>query len=248
MGVMFLKIKIINPNTTWSMTREIEKAGKKYARSDTELVVVSPDRGPVSIESMYDEALAQLGVLEEVKKGIAERFDGFVIACFGDPALYAARELSDIPVVGIAEAAMLMACMLGHQFSILTVLQRCVPMMEEVVTRYGLERRCSSVRASNMSVLELEENSERTEEIITEIGRIAMEEDNAEVLLLGCAGMAGLDRKLEKQLGIPVIDGTVAAVKFLEALHDYEKKTSKILAFKRPEKKLMKGYPDILQP
>lgn len=230
------------------MTREIEKAGKKYARSDTELVVVSPNRGPVSIESMYDEALSQLGVLEEVKKGMAEGCDGFIIACFGDPALYAARELADVPVLGIAEAAMLMACMLGHKFSILTVLRRCVPTMEEVVMRYGLERRCASVRASNMSVLELEEDSRRTEEVLTEIGRKAIEEDGAEVLLLGCAGMAGVDRKLETQLGIPVIDGTVAAVKFLEALYDYGKKTSKILAFKRPEQKLMKGYPDIFQP
>jgi allantoin racemase len=230
------------------MTREIEKAGKKYARSDTELVVVSPERGPVSVESMYDEALSQLGVLEEVKKGMAEGCDGFVIACFGDPALYAARELAEVPVLGIAEAAMLMACMLGHKFSILTVLQRCVPTMEELVIRYGLERRCASVRASNMSVLELEEDSRRTEEVLTELGRKAMEKDGAEVLLLGCAGMAGVDRQLESQLGIPVIDGTVAAVKFLEALYDYGKKTSKFRTFQYPEPKLMKGYPDIFQP
>lgn len=230
------------------MTREIEKAAKKYARPDTEIIAVSPKSGPESIESMYDEALAQRGVLEEVKYGLKEEFDGFVIACFGDPALYAAREVSDVPVVGIAEAAMLMACMLGNKFSIITVLKRTVPIMEEVVQKYGLKDRCASIRATDMSVLELEENIERTKELLLKDGRKAVEEDGAEVLLLGCAGMSGLDTQLEKALGVPVIDGTVAAVKFLEGIHDYGKKTSKTLAFKPPEKKKIKGYPSILQP
>ena len=243
-----MKIKIINPNTTWSMTREIEKAAKKYSRPDTEITALSPERGPVSIESMYDEALAQPGVLEEIKKGLEDGFDGFVLACFGDPALYAAREVSDVPVVGIAEAAMLMACMLGNKFSIITVLKRVIPMMEEVVMKYGLKDRCASVRATDLSVLKLEEDIERTKEVLLEEGKKAIEEDGADVLLLGCAGMAGLDTKLEKELGAPVIDGTVAAVKFLEGMYDYGKKTSKILAFKPPEKKLIKGYPDTLQP
>jgi len=243
-----LKIKIINPNTTWNMTLEIEKVAKKFARPDTEITAVSPDSGPVSIESMYDEALAQPGVLEEIKKGLKDGFDGFVLACFGDPALYAAREVSDIPVIGIAEAAMLMACMLGNKFSIITVLKRITPMMEEVVMKYGLKSRCASVRATDLSVLELEEDIDKTKEILLEEGRKAINEDGAEVLLLGCAGMAGLDTELEKELGVPVIDGTVAAVKFLEGIHDYGKKTSKILAFKPPEKKLIKGYPKILQP
>ena len=243
-----MRIKIINPNTTWSMTWEIEKAAKRYARPETEIVAVSPDKGPVSIEGLYDEALCQPGVLEEVKKGIREEFDGYVIACFGDPALHAAREISNAPVVGIAEAAMLMACMLGHRFSIITVLTRIKPLMEEVVTRYGLRDRCASIRATDLSVLELEEDIGRTKEVLLKEGRKAIEEDGAEVLLLGCAGMAGLDEDLERELGVPIIDGTVAAVKFLESLHDYGKKTSKILAYKQPEKKLIRGYPEILQP
>ena len=243
-----MKIKIINPNTTWNMTLEIEKAAKQFARPDTEITAVSPESGPVSIESMYDEALAQPGVLEEIKKGLKDGFDGFILACFGDPALYAAREVSDIPVIGIAEAAMLMACMLGNRFSILTVLKRIIPMMEEVVMKYGLKSRCASVRATDLSVLELEEDIDKTKKILLEEGRKAINEDGAEVLLLGCAGMAGLDTELEKELGVPVIDGTVAAVKFLEGMYDYGKKTSKVLTFKPPEKKLIKGYPKILQP
>lgn len=243
-----MKIKIINPNTTWNMTLEIEKAAKQFARPDTEITAVSPESGPVSIESMYDEALAQPGVLEEIKKGLKDGFDGFILACFGDPALYAAREVSDIPVIGIAEAAMLMACMLGNKFSILTVLKRIIPMMEEVVMKYGLKSRCASVRATDLSVLELEEDIDKTKKILLEEGRKAINEDGAEVLLLGCAGMAGLDTELEKELGVPVIDGTVAAVKFLEGMYDYGKKTSKVLTFKPPEKKLIKGYPKILQP
>lgn len=243
-----MKIKVINPNTTWSMTHLIEEATKKYARSDSEIVAVSPERGPVSIEGHYDEALAMPGVLEEIRKGMRDGYDGFVIACFGDPSLYAAREAAEVPVIGIAEAAMLMACMLGHKFSILTVLDRVIPKVEELIKRYGLSERCASIRATRIGVLDIEKDIERAKNALLKEGKKALEEDGAEVLLLGCAGMADLDKELEEELGVPVIDGVVAAVKFLEAIHDYGKKTSKIRAFRRPEKKLLKGYPDLVQP
>jgi allantoin racemase len=109
-----LRIKVINPNTSWDMTRRIEAAAKMYAARGTEVVAVSPERGPPIITSRYDDAISVVGLLEEVKKGVRDGFDGFVVAAFIDTGLYEAREAAEAPVVGIAEAAMHMACLLGR--------------------------------------------------------------------------------------------------------------------------------------
>ena len=113
-----MKIRIINPNTTWSMTEKIGACARAVARPGTEIVAVSPSMGPASIESHYDEALAVPGLLQEIARGEAAGVDGYVIACFGDPGLKAARELARGPVVGIAEAAMHLASMVGTRFSV----------------------------------------------------------------------------------------------------------------------------------
>ena len=230
------------------MTKAIEEIAKSHARSDVEVIAVNPERGPVSIESYYDEHLSAPGVLEEVKKGIKQGVDGIIIACFGDPALYACREVADVPVVGIAEASMLMACTLGHRFTVLTILERFKPLMEEVVKKYGLWERCASIRSSGLAVLEIEKDRKKTIETLTKVGRKAIEEDKAEVLCLGCAGMAGFDKELEKALKIPVIDPVVAALMIVVSLVDYGKKTSKAFTFQYPEKKEIRGYSEILQP
>lgn len=230
-----MRIKIINPNTTLSMTQGIEKAAKEYARPDTEITVVSPEEGPEAIEGLYDEALAVPGVLKEIKKGIDDGYDGFIIACFLDPGLYAAREMTDKPVVGIGEAAMHMACMLGRKFSMLLPAPRfnLTHVVVEFVSRYGLVDKFASARGIGLGVLELEKDMEKTKQVLVEEGTKAVLEDGGEVLLLGCAGMVGLDKKIEKTLNVPVIDGVVAAVKFLEAILEYGVKTSKI-SFRLP--------------
>src|SRR5690242_3218208 len=101
-----MKIKIINPNTTQSMTDKIAASAHAVAGSDTQIIAVSPQMGPATIESYYDEALCAVGVLEEIRQGEPLGIDAYIIACFGDPALYAAREITSVPVIGIAEAAM----------------------------------------------------------------------------------------------------------------------------------------------
>src|SRR5882724_6502 len=122
-----MRIKVINPNTTESMTRTIGLAASHVAAPGTEIVAVSPAMGPVSIECHYDEAVSALGVLDEVRKGEAEGFDGYIIACFGDPGLLAAREIAKGPVIGVAEAAMHAASFIATGFSVVTTLSRtCV--------------------------------------------------------------------------------------------------------------------------
>lgn len=243
-----MRLLIINPNTSSNMTYAIGEIAKKYAGPGVEVSAVNPERGPVSIENYYDEHLCAIGVLEEVKKGLKAGFDGIVIACFGDPALYAAREVAGIPVVGIAEASMFMACMLGHKFSILTILKRFRTVVEEIVKKYGLENRCASVRATDIAVLDLEKSRATTVEALTREGKKAVGQDGAEVLCLGCAGMAGLDRELEEALEVPVIDPVMAGLKMVEVLVECEKRTSKTLTFKFPEKKEVKGFTEIFQP
>lgn len=242
-----LRIKIINPNTTKEMTEGIDAAAKKYKRPETEIVTVSPDYGPATIDNFYDEALSAVGVLEEVKKGLAEGFDGFVIACFSDPGLQASREISNVPVVGIAEASMLFACTVAYRFSILSMPKRSLASTHELLRRYGLESRCASIRMIDVPVLEMERGLSEMKKDLLKEARKAVKEDDAEAILLGCAGLAGLDKEFENKLGVPVIDGVVAAVKLLEALHEYGLKTSKALTYLPPEKKTITGFSKILR-
>jgi allantoin racemase len=230
-----LRIKIINPNTSREMTESIARAAKKYANRDTELVVTNPHSGPLSIDCLYEEALSLAGVLEEVQRGLADHIDGFVIACFNDPGLYAARELSSVPVVGIAESSFFFACMLGYRFSIISNLKSEEAAMWELVRRYGIERRCASVRPAEVEVLDCERDREKVERALARAGRLAIQEDKAEVLCLGCAGMAEMDKALEVSLGVPVIDPVAAGVKVIEGLVTCEKKTSKISSFRFPQ-------------
>jgi len=236
-----MKILVINPNTSKEMTNGIHISAKKYARPDTEIDTVCPEEGPRSIESAYEETLAGQGVLERVIEGNKKKFDAIVIACYGDPHLHSAREISEVPVYGIAASSMHIACMLGFKFSIVSVLERMRPILEELVERVGLKSRCASVRIVEIPVLDIEKDPTITFKALTEASKTAIEEDGAEAICLGCAGMTGLDKPMEQELGVPVLDGVVCAVKMAEASFDYGLKLSKIKAYKRPSPKEFDG-------
>ncbi len=152
-----MRINVINPNTTPSMTATIAAAARAAASPDTAIVAVTSPTGPVSIEGHYDEVMSVVGLLEEVRRGEAEGVDGYVIACFGDPGLLAAREVARGPVLGIAEAAMHAASFLATGFSVVTTLERTRIIAEHLVLSYGMERHCRRVRATELAVLELED-------------------------------------------------------------------------------------------
>jgi len=222
-----MKIKVINPNTTASMTQKIAKAAIAVASPGTEIIACNPAMGPVSIEGHYDEALSVIGILEEIKKGEAAGVDGYVIACFGDPGLLAARELAKGPVLGIAEAAMHAASLIATGFSIVTTLSRTRVIAQHLVANYGMTHFCRKIRAIDLPVLELEdENSNARKTILAEC-RQALIEDGAGAIVLGCGGMADLSAQLSQELGVPVIDGVSVAVKFVEALVSLGLNTSK---------------------
>src|SRR4051794_17161590 len=185
-------IKVINPNTTWAMTEKIGDCARSVAAAGTVIEAVSPTMGPASIESHYDEALAVPGLLAEIAKGELDGVDGYVIACFGDPGLDAARELAHGPVIGIAEAAMHTASYLGRGFSVVTTLGRTKGRAWELAARYGMTSFCRNVRACEIPVLELDVPGSAARELITQECLRAVDEDDADVLVLGCAGMADL--------------------------------------------------------
>jgi allantoin racemase len=235
-----MRILFVNPNTTSSFTKRIGEVARAYALPTTEVVALQPSTGPRSIESIYDELLSAPGTLKVILEH--SDFDAYVIACYSDhPTVYAAREILDQPVIGIAEASMLVACTLGHSFSVVTTNDEWGPLLRDAVRHYGLSERCASVRTTGAPVLALEESATDMVASIGEAAKLAVAEDGAEVICLGCAGMAGLDKGLEAEVGVPVIDGVVAALKLLEGLVAYGVHTSKHRAYARPGRKEVVG-------
>lgn len=236
-----MRLLVINPNTTQAMTDAILATAQGAAAAGTEIDAVSPAWGPASIEGHVEEVLSSAAVLDTIAR-IGGDYDGIAIACYGDPGLYAARELSPVPVVGIAEASMLLASTVAHTFSVVTVLDRIVPMLEDVVGRYGLRDRCASVRGTPLAVLEIERDPAAAAQKVLAAARDAVANDGAEAICLGCAGMGVLECTVRDELeGVPVIDGVAAAVKLLESLVGLGLSTSRQAAFKQPEPKRLVG-------
>ena len=234
-----MRLLVVNPNTTQSMTEKIGEAARAAALPSTEIVAVNPDAGPPSIEGYYDEVFAIPGLIGEMRR--AGPVDGTIIACFDDTGLEAARSFSAAPVIGIGEAAFHMASLIAGKFSVVTTLSRSVPAIEHNLVRYGLASRCARVRAAEVAVLELEiPGSAARGRISREIDR-AIQEDADEAIVLGCAGMADLAAALGREHGLPVIDGVAAAVKLIEALVGLGLKTSKLGGYAAPLSKRYTG-------
>ena len=234
-----MKIRIINPNTTASMTRKIGAAAQSVASAGTEIVAVNPEFGPASIEGYYDEAFSLPGLLDEVAKGADA--DAFVIACFDDTGLEAARSATEAPVIGIGEAAFHMASLVAEKFSVVTTLSRSIIPIERNLSKYGLIARCARVRASEVPVLALEdEGSQARQRIEAEIER-ALAQDGAEAIVLGCAGMADLADALTRRFGAPVLDGVACATVLAQSAVTLGLKTSKRGAYAAPRAKPYAG-------
>jgi allantoin racemase len=216
------------------MTEMIGSCARGVAAPGTTISAVNPRMGPASIESHYDEALAVPGLLQEVAEGERSGAQGYVIACFGDPGLDAARELAGGPVVGIAEAAMHAATLLGRSFSIVTSLSRTVGRAQDLVRHYGFAERCVGVYACDIPVLELDDPSSGAAQKIIDLCRRTVAEDGADSIVLGCAGMTDLCGHISAQVGVPVIDGVASAVKLVESLVALGYKTSTRDEFARP--------------
>jgi allantoin racemase len=196
--------------------------------------------GPVSIEGYYDEALAVPGLLQEIRQGEAEGMQAAIVACFDDTGLDAARAMASIPVIGICEAALSLAGFIAQRFTVVTTTERSRVPVENLVERYGMRLR-ARVRAAGIPVLSLDDPASTA--VATLRGEIAraLAEDGAEAIVLGCAGMADLAARLQREFGVPVIDGVGAAVKQAEALVALGLTTSKRGAYASPAEKPFTG-------
>ena len=232
-----MHIRLINPNSTASMTAQALESALRVRQADTKISAANPVDTPVSIEGGADEALAVPGMLEEIRKGERLGVDAYVIACFDDPGLHAAREVARGPVIGICQAGIQVAMTISRRFSIITTLPRSIPIIEDLVDSYGAQRHCRRVRAINLPVLGLEEDPLAAEAMLIREIEAAKKEDAAEAIILGCAGMSALCDRLREATGIPVIDGVTAAVKLAEALVGAGYVTSKVNAYDYPRAK-----------
>jgi len=234
-----MRLLVVNPNSTASMTRKIADTARRTCSAGTEIIAVNPDASPASIEGYFDEALSVPGTIELVRAH--PDADAVVIACFDDTGLDALRCIAASPVVGIGEAAFHVASMIACKFSVVTTLARSVPAIEHNLVRYGLMSRCAGVRASDIPVLDLElDSGDARERIGRHIAR-AVEDDKAEAIVLGCAGMTDLASALEKTHGVPILDGVACAVALCESLVRLGCKTSKIGGYAWPRVKPAAG-------
>nr|WP_321446157.1 aspartate/glutamate racemase family protein [uncultured Cohaesibacter sp.] len=228
-----MKLRVINPNTTKSMTATIADAAFKVAASGTDVTAVTSEMGPVSIEGYYDEAFAVPGLLQALAKAEKEGADAAIIACFDDTGLDAARALAPFPVLGICQAALSLASFIAQRYTIITTMERSRIPIEHLVSRYGHAERCK-VRAADIPVLSLEDPASNARDRLRSEIATAMKEDRAEAIILGCAGMADLAASLQAEFGLPVIDGVSAAVKQAEALVALDLTTYKVGAYATP--------------
>jgi allantoin racemase len=248
-----MKIRVVTPIVTKDFVTP--EAAEEYAAAvgpEHEVSVVAIDRGPASIESEYDEALAAPDVIAKICEAEKDGIDAVVINCFGDPGMKPSREAVAIPVVGSGEASMHLAAGLGHKFSVVTVLENVLPMLYNECKLYGLEGKTASVRSVDIPVLDLHVlDQEKLAKALVSESIKAIDEDGAHVIVLGCTGMTGLSEAVREGLAeqgydIPVVDPLIAALKTARILVEMDLSHSKRTYPYPPEKEIV-GY-DISRP
>lgn len=231
-----MRILMLNPNTSHSVTDLIADAARSAAAPGTEIIPATAPRGVPYIATRAEAVLGGAVALEMLAELHGE-VDAAVMAAFGDPALGGARELFPIPVIGLAEAGMLTACMLGARFAIVTFARALEPWYRECVEWHGLERRCAGVRALGGSFRAISEVQQEKEDLLVELALRAVEEDRADVVLLAGAPLAGLAPRVADRIPVPVVDCVAASVKQAEALVALRPRKASRGTYRRPDPK-----------
>jgi allantoin racemase len=240
-----VKILLLNPNTTAEVTELLYAAGSRAASPGTELVAMTAKRG---VPYIATRAEAQIGgaIALEMLAEAGNGFDAAIIAAFGDPGLFGARELFSFPVVGLAEAAMLTACMVGQRFSIVTFSRTLAPWYWECLAMHGLETRCTGIRALDESFQSISGVQAEKEDALVRIANLAVEQDDADAVILSGAPLAGLADKVKDRISVPVIDPIAAAVRQAETLAVLRLRKAIAGSFRRPDPKPTTGLAESL--
>lgn len=205
-----MRLLLINPNSTAAMT-EAAAAVARRAVPEAQVLAWTNHGGPPAIQGPRDGAVAVAGVMALLPRARAEGVDALVIACFDDTGLDAVRAAAHCPALGIGQAGMHMAALLGRRFSIVTTLPVSVPVIEANVASYGFSGRCARVRPSGLPVLAVEAGGPAVLARLSEEIDAAAREDGAEAIVLGCAGMAPLRPALQAGREVVLVDGVEAA-------------------------------------
>lgn len=234
-----MKILVVNPNSSELVTGVIERSARKKAKPSTELIFLTNPAGTKNIDSAFaDYQSSGLHIRACLKKVDEIRPDAVVLAGFGNVGINALKEALAIPVVSISEATMAVACLMGHKFSVVTMLRQFIPYQEDLVRLYGFRDKCASCRAININVEAAATEREKTmAELKEEVSRVARE-DGAEVIILGCAGLCGYEDELTKLVGLPVLDPVVVTVKVAEMMVETGIAHSKVRKFAFPPQAL----------
>jgi len=234
-----MKLMIINPNSSETVTGAIMDSARRGASPGTELIAVTTKGGTRNIDSAVGDYLSGAYMIRTCLEAVPVHApDAVVLAGFGRVGIDALKEALAIPVVSISEASMAMACLLGHRFTTLTMLQQFIPYQQDLARLYGFEAKCASVRAINVNVEECVTNREKTlAELTAEIHRIVAE-DRSDVVILACAGLCGYDTELSRRAGVPVLDPVAVAVKVAEGFVGLGLAQSKLRKFAHPPQSL----------
>ena len=234
-----MKLHIINPNTSRRMTEMIRSSAEQAAAFGTEIVCEGLRRGPEYADCAYDGVIVSHELVQMVQADMrmAAGYDAYVVASFADPALDALRELTDKPVVGIAESALHFASFLGYKFAVINTLPRLERTFEDEVRRAGASDRLAVVKLPPYRVSSFLESTEDAKAMLVKTAREAIEQDGAEVIILAGGMLAGYAGFLSAAIGAPVLDGVKCAVKMAEALAALGLTTSKIKTYAWPDAK-----------
>ena len=234
-----MKLLVINPNSSETVTGAIMESAQRAASAGTELVPVTTKGGTRNIDSAFGDYLSGAYMIRTCLDAVpVHRPDGVVLAGFGRVGIDALKEALTMPVVSISEASMAVACLLGHRFTTLTMLQQFIPYQQDLVRYYGFEAKCASVRAIDVNVEQCVTDRERTLAELSAAIRAVVDQDRAEVVILACAGLCGYDRELTELAGVPVLDPVAVAVKVAESLVGLGLSQSKIRKFAHPPQPL----------
>lgn len=207
---MSARILVINPNSTQAVTDGIARALQPLQLPGGPVFeCVTLREGPPGIQTQRDVD----GVVGPLTRLVADRdadCSAFVIACYSDPGLHSAREVTAKPVLGISECGVLAALTLGHRFGVIAILATSIPRHLRYLGAMGVSSRLANERAVGLQVTELADPT-RTRQKMIDTGRRLVDEDGAHVIVMGCAGMAQYRAPLEDALGVPVVEPTQAA-------------------------------------
>jgi allantoin racemase len=238
------RLLVINSNSNALATERIQRGLAPHLRPGTTIACVNAAQGPQGIDTALDVAIA---AVETAKVVAAHRsgYDAYIVACGADPGIDACRQIVDQPVIGITEAALLMACTLGYTFSLLTTLTAEIPSIEQLVGHYGMAARLASVRAVEMTTADLTDR-ELLFHRLAEGAQAAVRLDRAEVIVLTGSIMVGLETQIATEAQVPVLAGLVCAYHLAEGLAAYGQQTSRAYKYRRLKKSdQLLGYPEL---